>query len=102
MDGPQGLALYLEWKRNRPPGAPHLRCHLTGFGMTTLRTDADWEMRCRLVYFSDLERLYPDAKLPRTSEACVDFEQRCFWMGISLKQGCWLRSYNISRGLQWP
>lgn len=102
MDGSQGLAQYLQWKRNRPPGAPFLRCPLTTFFLTTERTDASWEMRCRLVHFADLDRLFPNAKLPRTNEGCMDFEQRCYWMGISLKQGCFLRSYNRGRGLEWP
>lgn len=102
MDGPQGLAQYLRWKKKRPPGAPFLKCVLSGFFVTTERTDGPWEMRCRLVHFADLDHLFPNASPPRSNEPCVEFEQRCFCMGMGWRQGCCLRAHSRAKGLLWP
>ena len=107
MDGPGGLAQYLQWRSRRGPNAPMLTCGLTASvlvlgSMSADRRDTSWEQRARLLHFADVDSLYPAASVPRSLQECLKFEQRCWWMGISLKQGCFLRAVNRRQGLLWP
>ena len=107
VSGLDGLMHYLQWKSGRDRHAPFRTCGLTGSVLVlgTLvadRRDLAAEVRARLVHFENLDRLYPGASVPRTPVDCLEFEQRCWWMGISLKQGCYVRAVNRMQGFWWP
>lgn len=107
VDGPEGLAQYMQGKSRRPHKAPDLTCGLTGSvlvlgSLSADRRDLSWETRARLVHFEHLHHVRPAASIPRTPEECLEFEHRCWWMGISLKLGCFVRAVNRLQGLLWP
>lgn len=107
VDGAQGLALYRQWQSSRAPDAAFITCQLTG-PVSELGSqwgemrDISWEERARLKHFAHLDRLYPAASLPGNPRDCLEFEQRCWWLGISLTQGAFLRAHNRKEGLCWP
>lgn len=109
-DGPHGavgLAMYLQWRSRRPSNAPYVTCGLTGpvlvlECLSSERRDLMREARVRGEHFEYLDRLYPGASVPRGPSECLEFEQRCWWLGISLRQGASLREVNRKHGLLWP
>ena len=107
VSGLAGFAAYQQWVRRRPSHAPSVTCELTGpvlvlGNLSNDRRDLSWETRARLVHFEHLDRLYPEASVPRTPVEWLEFEQRCWCLGITIGQGCTLRSVNRRQSLLWP
>ena len=104
VEGRKGLLQYLQWRSGRAHKVLFVTCVLTGNelllgSMVADRRDFPVEVRDRLVHFEELDRLYPAASVPRTPLECLEFEQRCWWMRVSLKQGCYVHAVSRMQGL---
>ena len=99
--------MYLAWKRQRGSGAPWRYCGVTSPSCeedhkSFADASSDTAIRTRLSFFNALDRRYPEASVPLGLSDTLEFEQRCWWLGISMGQGATLRAVNRRTNLLWP